>query len=100
MASSRGFDCPHCGARVPARALACPECGSDRQSGWSEDADAWAGELPAGHGEDEDFDYEEALRAEGLAPDDRLSRAQRARRLTALVCLALALAMLAWLVMR
>jgi hypothetical protein len=32
------FICPHCGAEVPARALACPECGSDEETGWSENA--------------------------------------------------------------
>lgn len=32
------FLCPNCGARVPARAKACPECGSDQETGWSEAA--------------------------------------------------------------
>jgi hypothetical protein len=32
------FICPHCGAEVPADALACPECGSDDETGWSENA--------------------------------------------------------------
>lgn len=31
------FVCPNCGAEVPQKALACPECGSDDQTGWSED---------------------------------------------------------------
>jgi len=31
------FVCPHCGAELPARAKFCPECGSDDQTGWSED---------------------------------------------------------------
>jgi hypothetical protein len=99
-ARRRTFECPHCGADVPVRALACPECGSDAGSGWSEDADAWAGELPSGHGEDEDFDYEEALRAEGLAGDGVPSRRERARRRVTLICLLLAVSMLAWLVLR
>jgi hypothetical protein len=30
------FICPHCEAEVPSDALACPECGSDEQTGWSE----------------------------------------------------------------
>ncbi|MBA3471301.1 MAG: hypothetical protein H0T53_16820 [Herpetosiphonaceae bacterium] len=29
------FICPHCEAKVPASARACPECGSDEQTGWS-----------------------------------------------------------------
>jgi hypothetical protein len=32
------FFCPHCGAVVPANASACPECGSDEETGWSQDA--------------------------------------------------------------
>ena len=29
------FICPHCGAEVDYDALACPECGSDDETGWS-----------------------------------------------------------------
>jgi hypothetical protein len=32
------FSCPICGARVQVGAPACPECGSDKQTGWSEAA--------------------------------------------------------------
>ncbi len=35
---ARPFTCPHCGAEVPPGAAACPECGSDSQTGWSEKA--------------------------------------------------------------
>ncbi|MHC4943655.1 MAG: zinc-ribbon domain-containing protein [Planctomycetota bacterium] len=31
------FICPNCGAEVPVKALACPKCGSDDSTGWSED---------------------------------------------------------------
>ena len=31
------FICPHCGAKVDRDATACPECGSDETTGWSED---------------------------------------------------------------
>ncbi|MCF6159608.1 MAG: zinc-ribbon domain-containing protein [wastewater metagenome] len=31
------FTCPNCGAEVPLKSLACPECGSDRNTGWSDD---------------------------------------------------------------
>lgn len=44
--------CPHCGAEVPADAKACPECGSDESTGWSEQAQADALGLPQ-----DDFDY-------------------------------------------
>ena len=46
------FICPHCEAEVPAGASACPECGSDDQTGWSANADSY-GVLPA---DDEDVE--------------------------------------------
>jgi len=45
---------------------ACTECGSDAGTGWAEEASDWTGDLPSGYGDDPDFDYEEALRSEGL----------------------------------
>lgn len=33
------FSCPTCGESVPVGALACSECGSDRETGWSEAAE-------------------------------------------------------------
>jgi predicted nucleic acid-binding Zn ribbon protein len=33
---SNEFICPVCGAEVPAKAKACPECGSDEKTGWSD----------------------------------------------------------------
>jgi uncharacterized membrane protein YvbJ len=44
--------CPNCGAEVPADAKACPECGSDYETGWSEHAQSQNLGLP-----DEEFDY-------------------------------------------
>lgn len=35
--------CPQCGGEFPAGRLACPHCGSDAQTGWSEnDASDWS----------------------------------------------------------
>lgn len=51
--------CPHCGAEVPPRAKACPQCGSDEHTGWSEEAHAGGLDLP-----DEQFDYEDFTRRE------------------------------------
>jgi zinc ribbon protein len=51
--------CPHCGAEVPARAKACPECGSDETTGWSDDASAQRLDLP-----DDQFDYDEFIKEE------------------------------------
>ena len=52
--------CPVCGEDVPPRALACPECGADHNSGWREDAAAYDG---VDLGED-DFNYDEFVREE------------------------------------
>jgi zinc ribbon protein len=51
--------CPNCGAEVPPRAKACPECGSDEKTGWSERAHADHLGLP-----DEEFDYDEYVKRE------------------------------------
>lgn len=32
-----GYDCPNCGDPVPGGALACPSCGADDETGWSDD---------------------------------------------------------------
>jgi hypothetical protein len=46
--------CPNCGADVPTRAKACPECGACEETGWSDDAKLDALGLP-----DDSFDYDE-----------------------------------------
>ena len=51
--------CPHCGAEVPSGAKACPECGSDERTGWSEEAQTAGLDLP-----DEHFDYKEFVKQE------------------------------------
>jgi hypothetical protein len=59
--------CPNCGAEVPPRARACPQCGSCDATGWSEEASAAGLGLP-----EEEFDYEDYTRREfgggGRAP--------------------------------
>jgi len=51
--------CPNCGAEVPPRARACPQCGSDEQTGWSEKANSDNLGLP-----DEEFDYDDYVQRE------------------------------------
>jgi len=41
--------CPHCGATLPPRAVACRECGSDFETGWSPDVEYESVELPGGY---------------------------------------------------
>jgi hypothetical protein len=52
-------NCPQCGASVPPNAKACPECGSDEKTGWSESARSADLGLP-----DENFDYGEFVKRE------------------------------------
>lgn len=40
------FTCPVCGEVVAADALACPGCGSDDETGWSEESAYDAADLP------------------------------------------------------
>jgi uncharacterized membrane protein YvbJ len=60
--------CPNCGAEVPSNAKACPECGSDEQTGWSENAKTGGLDLP-----EETFDYEDYVKREfgGRSPVPR-----------------------------
>jgi predicted nucleic acid-binding Zn ribbon protein len=51
--------CPICGAEVPPNAPACPECGADEQTGWSDRARAQELGLP-----DDEFDYDEFVKEE------------------------------------
>ena len=51
--------CPHCGAVVPDEARACPECGSDEETGWSDRAQSQRLDLP-----DDEFNYDEFVKNE------------------------------------
>lgn len=51
--------CPNCGAKVPRSAKACPECGSDELTGWSQKARYDELNLP-----DENFDYNDFVKRE------------------------------------
>ena len=53
--------CPHCGAEVPEEALACPECGSCSETGWSTKASY---DRIGVDSDDEAFDYEGFLEEE------------------------------------
>ncbi|MEM7205229.1 MAG: hypothetical protein AAF628_33550 [Planctomycetota bacterium] len=49
-------ECPNCGAAVRRGRLACPECGSDAETGWreAEDIDYLSVDLPDAWGEPEE----------------------------------------------
>lgn len=47
------FTCPNCGEQVPGGALSCPACGSDEETGWSEDAAYDDLDLPVPYDEEE-----------------------------------------------
>ena len=51
--------CPHCGTLVPPRAKACPECGADESTGWSDSAQADRLGIP-----DDNFDYDRFVKEE------------------------------------
>lgn len=63
--------CPVCSALVPRGARACPGCGSDERTGWSESAAADGLDLP-----DESFDYDAfvARELEGRPPRRPMGR--------------------------
>lgn len=54
------MDCPNCGAPVPPKAKACPECGSDDETGWPEAAESSGLNLP----DEEEFNYNEFVSRE------------------------------------
>ena len=78
--------CPNCGAEVPRKAKACPDCGSDEQTGWSDDAAAARLGLP-----DDSFDYGRFVREEfGAAHPPPAGAAWRWWAVVAIVFLILA----------
>jgi ribosomal protein L40E len=92
------FACPHCGADVQSDAKVCRNCGSDDETGWSEDADVWGAGIDAGYGDDDDFDYDEFVERElpehATAPPGKLLKRWAWRAIVALVCIALLRAVL------
>ena len=68
--ADHSFSCPHCGAPVARRAKACPECGADEKTGWS-DATIYDG---TGIEDPDEFDYADWQRREGVATPKRSRR--------------------------
>jgi hypothetical protein len=80
--------CPHCGAEVPRHARACSQCGSDEETGWSDQTVGGDLGLP-----DEEFDYKDFVKRE-FGPADPVPRG--VGRFWWLVALALVAALI-WL---
>jgi predicted nucleic acid-binding Zn ribbon protein len=68
--SEARFECPVCGAEVPPRARACPECGADERTGWNEESTRYDGlDLPnEAFAEDDDHALKEEKRRTRIAP--------------------------------
>ena len=49
--------CPNCGEDVPRKALACPECGADWETGWKNTGYAGQGSADP----EDEFNYSEAF---------------------------------------
>ncbi len=58
--SRNDFICPNCGAEVPATARACPECGADEKTGWSDNTIYNGTDIE----DPDEFDYEDWQRRE------------------------------------
>jgi hypothetical protein len=56
--SAEAFPCPHCGEYIKKNALACPFCGSDEKTGWSDQT--YLDNIDLG----DDVDYDELVRNE------------------------------------
>lgn len=95
---SKSFECPNCGAKVPANAKSCPECGSDERTGWNTEATAVDGlDLPAGYEGKDDFDYDEYVRKEFGWDRDRGSKPPiPARQLLVPIIVVLLIAAFVW----
>jgi hypothetical protein len=92
--SRDSFTCPHCGADVSAGAPACRECGSDAETGWSDDVHVWSANIPAGYDEEDDFDYDAFVARE--FPDQVSTKLDIKKLAMAVVVAILCLALLLW----
>ncbi|MEQ8762392.1 MAG: hypothetical protein RL885_00595 [Planctomycetota bacterium] len=84
---SRKKSCTNCGEIIPAKALACPECGSDAETGWSDET--YLDGIDLG----DDYDEEAYLDTVGqlMGVESPRSETRRWRRVAWIVILALLL---------
>jgi len=91
------FLCPNCGEEVRVGAPSCPSCGSDDDTGWSEEAEAGYTDYGGGYGGNDDFDYDEFVRRELGGDPERPTLPDRKELVTGAVALVLIFALLVWL---
>ena len=60
------FPCPHCGEELADNAKACRACGSDAETGWSEDIDHHSVEIPEFLHPDDAGGWDRPKRARGF----------------------------------
>lgn len=94
------FNCPHCGAELPAGAKFCRECGADDEMGWNEEDASSAADLPEGYSNDDDFDYDDFVRREFPDQADPTARSSRSHRLWVAIVLILCAAFLLWVILQ
>jgi len=85
------FTCPVCGADVPRRAKACPECGACDKSGWRQDQYPGGLDLPG-----ENFNYDDFVRRE---LEGRSPKKTKVQWLWLIVAILIVIG-LAWMTMR
>jgi hypothetical protein len=87
MKTNESFVCPVCGGTVQAGARACPHCGSDERTGWSDRT--YLDGIDIG----DDIDYDELVENEfGAPPADRHRKKISWAAIVAAVLLLLSLA--------
>ena len=87
------FLCPYCGAEVKKGKLACPECGSCDETGWSEAATE--GYADGEWGEEDDFDYDEFVQREfPESADSQSGQHWGVTLIIVFICLAMTLAVI------
>ena len=76
------MSCPVCGGDVPPKAKACPHCGSDENTGWSDKTYLDGIDLP-------DDDFEEKLKTEYGVNLDKYNRKKTIKWITAVLMILL-----------
>ena len=90
------FICPHCGEEVRIGASSCRECGSDAETGWSDEAHLGVADIPSAP-DDDDFDYDEFIAREFPDQADFASRYSVRQWATGVLVVGIIVSFLTWL---